>query len=582
MSGIIVIDGDIFPTTFSGLMSQPNSSMPHLLSAQVSTKVSGEFTVTVVEKTGDGMQTHLLGSPFTIVVDPAETDAASCKSISPSSVIAGEDFEIIIQMFEEYENNPTDSGRTDEFLGWAEGETATKLTIVLNPEASSYYDFVFSGMKTIAGINLIHVKHIRTNLEVANSPFAVRILPSIPNALATSHNLESNKLDTSDKVDFLLQVYPSDEYNNLLSESATGYSVTLIAFGLEQTFLLEAPAYSITYPITQDFEGTLVVSFFYNGDEIKNSPLTISCSSSALTKEENIRILIIVVVSFFIMLFVGALLFFRFRRDAKVRHYMVEQAKTNSERRSNIDIQEMGEMKRKSERLAKVTIEENKKEIAKLNDELKRKVHTEEELRIMKDAFADMSKQHSNELREVIVAAKDVTIISLLGKGGSGTVHLGTFKGGQVAVKQLIRLTKTSVFRFRFECFLMKNLRHPNVVKLVGVCWEVSMLACLLEYMPNGDLQTQLTNDFKRPRDDVNKLTWRGNLYKMMLDAALGVQYLHNSRYFDPVDNEWRDVIIHRDLKPANMLITNDYDLKLTDFGEARAIDLDLTMTYVG
>ena len=35
----------------------------------------------------------------------------------------------------------------------------------------------------------------------------------------------------------------------------------------------------------------------------------------------------------------------------------------------------------------------------------------------------------------------------------------------------------------RFECFLMKSLRHPNIVKLVGVCWEDSLFACCLEFV---------------------------------------------------------------------------------------------------
>ena len=67
------------------------------------------------------------------------------------------------------------------------------------------------------------------------------------------------------------------------------------------------------------------------------------------------------------------------------------------------------------------------------------------------------------------------------------------------------------------------------------------MLACLLEYMKNGSLQTHLDENFKRQRDDANKLTWKENLHKMMVDAALGVQYLHNSRYFDQRSNKWKE-----------------------------------------
>ena len=67
-----------------------------------------------------------------------------------------------------------------------------------------------------------------------------------------------------------------------------------------------------------------------------------------------------------------------------------------------------------------------------------------------------------------------------------------------------------------------------------------------------------------------------------MTEVALGVQYLHKSRFYDEETREWKDCIIHRDLKPDNMLLTEDWTLKLTDFGEARAADVNNTMTQVG
>ena len=80
----------------------------------------------------------------------------------------------------------------------------------------------------------------------------------------------------------------------------------------------------------------------------------------------------------------------------------------------------------------------------------------------------------------------------LLGKGGFGVVNLAVYRGQQTAMKQLLTITPDSVKRFRFECFLMKNLRHPNIVKLVGVCWDDSLFACCLEFVENGSLEDWL------------------------------------------------------------------------------------------
>ena len=460
-TGVITVNGVSIPATLPGSIILPDSTQPHLLSAEISITFAGEFTVTIKE-TGDAVESHLLGSPFVINVDPSVTDASSCKSSFDSSVIAGDDVEVRIQTFDEYQN-PTDYD-DDELLGWFGGAEEKKVALsrVFNP-STSIVEYRFIGNTNFAGSFRIHVWHEKSGNEVANSPFFIRVAPAAADALASFHNLETNTLDTSDKVDWILQAYPTDEYGNALSD-AMGYSVTLTGFGLEQTFPLEAPTFSSTYSIAKDFEGNIGVSFMYNSAEIKNSPLTISCSSSALAREQNIRILVIVVVSFCAVIFAGAIFFFRYRRDAKIRHYEVVKEKILTKQKAEIDIGLIGEMREKSELLAKATIEEKVIEISKLNEELSQKAHTEEELRIMKAAYND-------ELREVLVDSKDVKIISLLGKGGFGTVHLATFKGEQVAVKKMKKINRTNVIRFRFECFLLKNLRHPNVVKLVGVCW---------------------------------------------------------------------------------------------------------------
>ena len=110
----------------------------------------------------------------------------------------------------------------------------------------------------------------------------------------------------------------------------------------------------------------------------------------------------------------------------------------------------------------------------------------------MKKAMEQLTEEKCNELRGVIIPSSEVKIKGLLGKGGFGEVHLATYQGSEVALKTLLDMNEENVLRFRHECFLMKNLNHPHVVRLIGVCWDDELLGCALEYMPMGTLEDWL------------------------------------------------------------------------------------------
>ncbi|GMI38661.1 hypothetical protein TeGR_g5775 [Tetraparma gracilis] len=127
-----------------------------------------------------------------------------------------------------------------------------------------------------------------------------------------------------------------------------------------------------------------------------------------------------------------------------------------------------------------------------LEEEIRLKKHSEEDLRVMVAALEAVSKERQDELKEVMIDSSELKIDRLLGKGGFGVVNLATYRGTNVAMKQLLTVNEENVLRFRHECFLMKNLSHPNVVKLTGVCWSEELFACLLEFVENGSLEDWL------------------------------------------------------------------------------------------
>jgi len=140
----------------------------------------------------------------------------------------------------------------------------------------------------------------------------------------------------------------------------------------------------------------------------------------------------------------------------------------------------------------------------------------------------------------------------LLGSGGMGTVYQGVDTQTQqpVAIKQLRHdLTDDQLIqRFKREGEALRELNHPNIVKMLDAIEENGDHYLVMEYVSGGDLSALLT---------------QGHLpLNQILNIAIDL--------VDALTRTHRLNIIHRDLKPANILITDDGSLKLTDFGVAR------------
>ncbi|CAA0842176.1 Protein kinase superfamily protein [Striga hermonthica] len=162
---------------------------------------------------------------------------------------------------------------------------------------------------------------------------------------------------------------------------------------------------------------------------------------------------------------------------------------------------------------------------------------------------------------EMKLATKHFRPDQVLGDGGFGIVYKGViddsvrpgYKSTTVAVKELDPHSSQGDQEWLAEVNYLGQLRHPNLVKLIGYCCEGDYRLLVYEYMASGSLEKHL---FLRVRAS---LTWHKRL-KIALDAAKGLAFLHGVE----------KPIIYRDFKTSNILLDGDFNAKLSDFGLAR------------
>ncbi|CAN8273006.1 unnamed protein product [Cochlearia groenlandica] len=157
-----------------------------------------------------------------------------------------------------------------------------------------------------------------------------------------------------------------------------------------------------------------------------------------------------------------------------------------------------------------------------------------------------------------------------LGQGGNDTVFLGVLPNGDnVAVKRLVFNTREWVEEFFNEVNLISGIQHKNLVKLLGCSIEGPESLLVYEYVPNKSLDYFLFDESKS-----KVLNWSQRL-NIILGTAEGLSYLHGSG-----DSPVR--IIHRDIKTSNILLDDQLNAKIADFGLARCFGLDKTHLSTG
>ncbi|XP_027349243.1 receptor-like protein kinase THESEUS 1 [Abrus precatorius] len=135
----------------------------------------------------------------------------------------------------------------------------------------------------------------------------------------------------------------------------------------------------------------------------------------------------------------------------------------------------------------------------------------------------------------------------LLGRFSS--VYIGCLQHNDVLDYRVA--IKRRCHEFKNEIELLCQLRHPNLVSLIGFCDEQYEKIIVYEYMSNGSLDKHLHEGNREP------LSWKKRL-EICIGAARGVHYLHTGA---------KRTIFHRDIKPSNILLDHNMEPKLADLG---------------
>ncbi|OVA17901.1 Protein kinase domain [Macleaya cordata] len=158
-------------------------------------------------------------------------------------------------------------------------------------------------------------------------------------------------------------------------------------------------------------------------------------------------------------------------------------------------------------------------------------------------------------LKEVKKATCGFSKDRILGIGGFGEVYKGELQDGTVvAVKSAKVGNIKSTNQVLNEVGILSQVNHKHLVRLLGCCIEAEQPLMIYEYIPNGTLHDHLQGKFS------SFLNWKTRL-KIALQTAEALAYLHSSAYTP---------IYHRDVKSTNILLDDDLNAKVADFGLSR------------
>ncbi|KAK1303944.1 putative L-type lectin-domain containing receptor kinase S.5 [Acorus calamus] len=165
---------------------------------------------------------------------------------------------------------------------------------------------------------------------------------------------------------------------------------------------------------------------------------------------------------------------------------------------------------------------------------------------------------HKFKFKDLKSATSNFSPKNKLGQGGFGTVYKGYLKqiDREVAVKRVSKDSRQGEQEFVAEVKTIGRLSHRNLVRLIGWCFDKMELLLVYEFFPKGSLDKLIFNA------EPNILSWERRLH-IIHGVASALEYIHDG---------CNDKVLHRDVKASNVMLDDEYNAKLGDFGLARVI----------
>ncbi|TXG53042.1 hypothetical protein EZV62_022211 [Acer yangbiense] len=158
--------------------------------------------------------------------------------------------------------------------------------------------------------------------------------------------------------------------------------------------------------------------------------------------------------------------------------------------------------------------------------------------------------------QELLSATSDFLAEKLVGKGGSSRVYKGCLPDGKELAVKILKQSEDVLKEFVLEIEIITTLHHKNIISLLGFCSEDDNLLLVYDFLSRGSLEENLHGNNK----DQLAFGWNER-YKVAVGVGEALDYLHRGS---------AQPVIHRDVKSSNILLSDDFEPQLSDFGLAK------------